>query len=584
MRRRGDPRAKRRQALQRAWGMSREKHEIRDADAFEHGGKQQGPAREGKDRSHPARSKAQARGERSSAREPGDLLSALEGGSPTEPVREAERRKLCRRQEESDSSVVPGNAPNEAKAEEGREGRELANGKALQNGPPRTRSRMIGGQTVLQRLGEQARRQKEKGAEKFTNLMTHLRADLMKEVFYRLKKKAAPGADGQTWAEYEQGLDERLTELQGRLHREAYKPQPVLRRYIPKADGRKRPLGIPAIEDKVVQGTVVALLTPVYEAEFLDCSYGFRPRRGAHDALEAVDGMMYRGKVDWVLDADISAYFDNISHEWLLKFLGHRIGDKRLLRLIARWLKAGVLVDGRLEPTEEGTPQGGLISPLLANVYLHYVLDLWFAHEKRSLRGTAHLVRYADDFIVGFQRRDEAESFLARLRERFSKFGLTLHADKTRLIRFGKFARRDSPRDGRSRPETFDFLGFTHISEENREGGYLLVRRTSRRRRQSRRQALKQGMKERRSWRLKDQWEWLSAALRGHYAYFGVTTNYPALAAFRHQVWLDWHRSLMKRSQRAHLSRRQLDALDQHLPLPRPYLRHRNPMLPFGAP
>ena len=510
---------------------------------------------------------------------------ALEGGKPTEQLREAERRKPEReRQEESDSFVVPANAPNEAKAEEGREGRKLANGKAEQSHPPRTQSRVIGGQTALQRLGEQARRQKGRKAEKFTNLFTHLRVDLMKKVFYRLKKKAAPGADGRTWAEYEQGLDERLTDLQGRLHRGAYRPLPVLRRYILKADGKKRPLGIPAIEDKVVQGAVVAILTPVYEVEFLECSYGFRSRRGAHDALEAVDGMMYRGKVDWVLDADISAYFDSIDHEWLLKFLGHRIGDERVLRLVARWLKAGVLEDGTVQPTEEGTPQGGLISPLLANIYLHYVLDLWFAHEARSLLGTAHLVRYCDDFVVGFQRRGEAEAFLERLRERFARFGLQLHADKTRLIRFGKYARRDSPLDNRDRPETFEFLGFTHISGEGREGTFRLVRRTSRKRRRSKRQALKQGMEDRREWKLADQWAWLSSALRGHYAYYGVSTNYPALASFRQQVRRDWHRSLMRRSQRAHLTRRKLDALDLHLPLPRPYIRKTDQRLPLGPP
>jgi len=565
--------------------MSREKHEVREADALDYGGRQQDHPEEEHGCVRPARSKALARGDMSFAREPGDLLMALAGVESSEQLREAERRNPERRgQEESDRPIVPENAPNEAEAEEGREGRGLANGKALQNGTHRTLSRMIGGQTVLQRLGEQARSQKGKGAEKFTNLFTHLRVDLMREVFYRLKKKAAPGADGRTWAEYEQGLDERLTDLQGRLHRGAYRPLPALRRYIPKADGKKRPLGIPAIEDKVVQGTVVAILTPVYEADFLDCSYGFRPRRGAHDALEAVDGMMYRGKVDWVLDADIAAYFDSIDHEWLLKFLGHRIGDERLLRLVARWLKAGVLEDGTVQPTEEGTPQGGLISPLLANVYLHYVLDLWFAHEAKSLSGTAHLVRYADDFIVGFQRRGEAEAFLERLKERFARFGLKLHADKTRLIRFGKFARRNSPLDGRERPETFDFLGFTHISGENREGGFRLVRRTSRQRRRNKRQALKQGMEDRREWKLADQWAWLSSALRGHFAYYGLPTNYPALASFRRQVRRDWHRSLMRRSQRAHLTRRKLDALDLHLPLPRPHIRRPNPRLPLGSP
>lgn len=567
--------------------MSREKHGVRGADALAHGGRQQGQPEEEHGCARLARSKALARGDTSFAREPGDLLMALEGGKPTEQRREAERRKPARRsQEESDSPIVPGNGPNEAEAEEGLEGRGLANGKALQGHPHRTQDREIGGKRALQRLGERARKEKEKGkeAEKFTNLFTHLRVDLMKAVFYRLKKKAAPGVDGQTWAEYEQGLDERLTDLQDRLHRGAYHPQPVMRRYIPKADGKKRPLGIPAIEDKVVQGAVVAILTPIYEAEFLDCSYGFRPRRGAHDALEAVDAMMYRGKVNWVLDADIAAYFDSIDHEWLLKFLEHRIGDKRLLRLIARWLKAGVLEEGTVQPTEEGTPQGGLISPLLANVYLHYALDLWFAHEARSLVGTAHLVRYADDFVIGFQRRDEAEALLERMRERFSKFGLKLHAEKTRLIRFGKFARRDSPLDNRKRPETFDFLGFTHICGEGKGKAFRLVRRTSRQRRRNKLQALKQDMEYRREWKLKDQWTWLSAALRGHFNYYGVSTNYPALMSFWRQVRRYWHRSLARRSQRAHLTRRKRDALDLYFPLPRPCIRRPEPELPLGWP
>jgi group II intron reverse transcriptase/maturase len=532
-----------------------------------------------------ARSKTPARTDLSSAREPGDLQLALPDVLTGELVREPqEGERRTRRLKKSDRPVVPKKPANKGRLHhqtaELVEERGLAEGKAVQGNPPRTQGRRIGGKTGLARIGAQARRQAETGEKTtFTNLFNHLRVDLLREVFYRLKRKAAPGVDGQTWEDYAEGLEDRLVALQDRLHRGAYRPPPVRRQYIPKADGRMRPLGIPAIEDKIVQGAVVALLTPIYEAEFLDCSYGFRPRHNQHQALEAVDRMMYRGYVNWVLDADIKAYFDTIQHQWLVKMLEHRIGDKRLIRLIQRWLKAGVLEDGEWRATEEGSPQGGLISPLLANAYLHYVLDLWFAKEARRMRGRAHLVRYADDFIVGFQYEHEAKSFQKDLAERLGQFGLALHPTKTRLLRFGKFARRDCRKDGRRRPETFDFLGFTHISGRSTPGGFKLIRRTARKKRMAKMAALKQEMRKRMHWCIRDQWQYLCGVLRGHYQYYGVPTNYRALRSFRDWVRRTWHRLLQRRSQKARLNRRRLDQLDQRYPLIRPRIRPLQPQL-----
>ena len=495
---------------------------------------------------------------------------------PDELVREAqEGASRTTRLEKSDGPIVPEKPANKAEVAEPVEGRGPAKGNVAQGNPHRTRSRPIGGATGLRRLRERSTKEEAK-EEKYTNLFTHLRVDLLKAVFYRLKKQAAPGVDGKTWRSYEACLEANLADLQGRLHRGAYRPPPVRRTYIPKADGKQRPLGIPTIEDKVAQGAVMALLTPVYEAEFLDSSYAFRPRRSQHQALEAVARMMYRGKVNWVLDLDIRSYFDSINHEWLVRMIEHRIGDKRLVRLIRRWLKAGVLEGTELKATEMGTPQGGLISPLLANVYLHYVLDLWFERRERTrLLGTAHLVRYADDVVMGFQHEREAHRFRQRLEGRLAEFGLQVHPDKTRLVRFGWFARRDCHQDGRRKPETFDFLGFTHICERSREGKFKLIRRTSKKKRRARLAELKVEMRKRMHWSIPDQWLWLRSVLLGHYRYYGVSGNFPALAQFLYRVrWL-WHRTLQRRSQRARMTRARLTRLERRFPLPTPRIFHR---------
>lgn len=517
--------------------------------------------------------------EQSSAREPGDLRSAPPGSEPGGPQREANKLKpKMHGSEESDSVVVPEKSANIAREDGVDGGKDAGQRERVEGHPYRTQSRTIDGKSGLRRVGVRAKEEAKKKSnekEKFTNLFTHLRVDLLREVYHRLKKKAAPGVDQVTWAEYGVRLEANLEDLQARLHRGAYVPPPVRRVFIPKADGKQRPLGIPTIEDKVVQGAVVALLTPIYEGEFLDCSYGFRPQRNQHMALDAIGRMIMRSKVNWILDGDIKAYFDTIDHAWLLKMLGHRIGDERLIRLIGRWLRAGVLEDDELKATDEGSPQGGLISPLLANIYLHYVLDLWFTKESKALNGRSHLVRYADDFLIGFEHKWEAKVFHARLEERLKGFGLTLHPEKTKVIRFGRFAERDCKKDGRRSPASFDFLGFTHICGRSKKGSFALLLRTSKKKRTLKLGDLKKQMAERMNWHVRDQWEWLCSVLRGHYNYYGLPTNFPALRSFRDAVRRAWLQRLQRRSQRARMTRARLNHLEARFPLPRPRILSR---------
>src|SRR5262250_979213 len=325
---------------------------------------------------------------------------------------------------------------------------------------------------------------KKRRQERFTALLHHVSVDLLWDSFYALKRQASPGVDGVTWQEYETGLEGRLSDLHSRVHRGAYRARPSRRVYIPKADGRQRPLGIAALEDKIVQQAVVTVLNQIYEADFKGFSYGFRPGRGPHQALDALTVGIQRKRVNWVLDADIRGFFDNLSHEWMLKFLEHRVADHRILRLIQKWLRAGVSEDGQWLKTTVGTPQGAVASPLLANVYLHYVFDLWVeAWRKKVARGDVIVVRYADDLVVGFEHRTEAERFLEEFRERLAKFGLELHADKTRLIEFGRFAARTRQRRGQGKPETFTFLGFTHFCGKRRkDGAFIVWRETAKKR------------------------------------------------------------------------------------------------------
>src|SRR5437867_4933193 len=392
----------------------------------------------------------------------------------------------------SDSSVVPGKLPNKAEepAAEAAEGRGLAKGNSPERNALRTQSR-DSALSALERVRQAARRDRK---QRFTALLHHVYAiERLRAAYWELKRDAAAGIDGETWRHYGENLEANLLDLSGRLQRGAYRAKPVRRAFIPKADGRQRPLGVPALEDKIVQRAVVEVLNAIYEADFLAFSYGFRPGRSPHHALDALATGIHQRRVNWVLDADIRSFFDTLDHGWLVKFLEHRIADRRVVRLIQKWLKAGVLEDGKRTPTELGTVQGGSISPLLANVYLHYAFDLWVQRwRKKQARGDVMVVRFADDFVVGFEHREEAERFLEELRERFAKFGLELHPDKTRLIPFGRYAESDCWRNGRGpKPETFNFLGFTHSSGKTRRGKFIVLRQTMRKRVQGKLRELK---------------------------------------------------------------------------------------------
>jgi RNA-directed DNA polymerase len=362
--------------------------------------------------------------------------------------------------QKSDGLVVPTKFPNKAgpPAEEGTEGRSPAKGNTVEQNAPRTQSR-IGAPIALDRVREAAAKDRKK---RFTALLHHVTIDRLRTAYFALQRKAAAGVDGVTWSEYGQDLEARLAELLGRVHRGAYRAKPSRRVYIPKPDGRQRPLGIAALEDKIVQRAVVEVLNAIYETDFLGFSYGFRPGRSQHDALDALATAIARKKVNWVLDADIRGFFDAIDHGWMVKFVEHRVADTRVVRLIQKWLAAGVLEDGKWSSTEEGTPQGSTISPLLANVYLHYALDLWVQQwRRREARGEMIFVRFADDFVVGFQHDADATRFRVDLQHRLQRFDLEMHPDKTRLIRFGRFAEKQGRERGLGKPETFDFLGFS---------------------------------------------------------------------------------------------------------------------------
>ena len=405
--------------------------------------------------------------------------------------------------------------------------------------------------------------------------MHHVTIERLRGAFEALSKQAAPGVDGVTWEQYREGLEANLRDLHGRLHRGAYRAKPSRRAYIPKADGRLRPLGVAALEDKVVQRALVEVLNAIYEEDFLGFSYGFRPRRGQHDALDALAyGIRWR-EVGWVLDADIRGFFDAIDHGWLMRFVEHRIGDRRVLRLIQKWLRAGVIEEGKKRVMEGGTPQGATISPLLANLYLHYVFDLW-SHQwrRRRARGEVIVVRYADDFLVGFHCRDDAERFLTELRKRLRSFGLELQPDKTRLIEFGRYAAERRARRGQGKPETFDFLGFTHICGRSTDGKqFVLVRQTMRRRMTAKLREVQAELRRRRHTSLDEQGQWLGRVVRGHLQYYGVPTNTRAICAFRDEVTKRWRQALRRRGSRGRTQWRHMHRLVQRW-LPPARLQH----------
>ena len=424
---------------------------------------------------------------------------------------------------------------------------------------------------ALERIRIAARERKK---ERFTALFHHISIDLLEEAFYELKENAAPGVDRLRWTDYEADLERKLEDLHERVQRGAYRALPSRRVYIPKPDGRQRPLAVAALEDKIVQRAVVALLNAIYEQDFLGISYGFRPGRGTHDALDALCVGIDSRKVSWILDADIRSFFDEISQEWLTRFVEHRIGDRRIIRLIQKWLKAGVLEDGIVTVGDRGTGQGTVISPLLANIYLHYALDLWAVRwRRREATGDMIIVRYADDFIVGFQHESDARCFLDEMRERLREFALSLHPEKTRLIEFGRFAAERRKRRGLGKPETFNFLGFTFICGKTRAGKFQLQRKTRRDRMRTKLRMIKEEMWRRMHQPIPIQGKWLWHVVRGYFNYHAVPTNFRALVAFRTEIAKRWHRVLTRRSERTTLNWERMKRLIGEW-LPRPRILH----------
>ena len=518
------------------------------------------------------------------ARESGDLRGASQHARSKASDRQGREGDMPQSaqyaSEESDASVVPEKpAKTRVTPVEQVEGRVAAKGKsAARNALPAQDG--AGALTYLQWIGKRA---KERPEEKFTNVLGHIKVPLLKEAYMRLRKEAAPGVDGVTWEDYGERLDERLLDLQDRVHRGSYHPQPVRRVHIPKGDGRTRPLGITAIEDKIVQQAARMVLEPIYEAMFVGFSYGFRPKRSQHRALDALAASIAR-KVSYVLDADIRAFFDTISWEWMQKFIEHRIGDTRMVRLLMKWVRSGVMEDGELHETEEGTPQGATISPLLSNIYLHYVIDLWVCQwRERHAHGEVYIVRYADDLVMCFQREQDARAMRAAMAERLAKFGLELHPEKTRVLEFGRFARQDRGRRGEGKPETFDFLGFTHIAGKSRHGRFQLHRHTSRKKRRAKLAAIKEECRRRQHWDVREQHDWISSVLRGHYRYYAVPTNSFALRSFRKAVRRIWHGSLQRRSQRADWDRAKMQRFEKRFPLMKPKILHLWPEERFAA-
>jgi len=441
------------------------------------------------------------------------------------------------------------------------EGRGLAKGNLSQQNAIRTQSRAkgvpgdrsssLGSPVAPSELAQVRQTAKSNKDVKFTALMHHIyRIDTLRFAYFQLKRHAAAGVDGETWRHYGEALEDNLQNLSHRLRRGAYRAKPVRRVYIPKADGRQRPLGVTALEDKLVQRATVEVLNAIYETDFLGFSYGFRPGRSQHKALDALWCGLQERSVNWVLDLDVRSFFDTLSHDWLVRFLQHRIADRRVVRLIQKWLNAGVLEKGKRTFVEAGSPQGGSASPLLANLYLHYVFDLWVqAWRRKRAHGDMIVVRYADDIVVGFELKDEAERFGAELKERMRKFQLELHPEKTRLIEFGRHAAKNRKRAGLGKPETFSFLGFTHLCGKTKRGRFLVLRQTIRKRMQAKLQEVKAELRRRMHDPVPEVGAWLKSVVSGHFRYFGVPGNGHAMNYFRFTVSKLWHRALCRRSQ-----------------------------------
>ena len=481
----------------------------------------------------------------------------------------------------SDGPVVPAKPPNNAGVPVAEVVEER--GPAKGNAASKTRSGRRAGQSAssaLDRVRQRALKDKE---ARFTALLHHVDVERLRAAYWALNPRAATGTDGVTWQTYGRDLEENLRALHERVHRGGYRAKPTRRAYIPKGDGRQRPLGIAALEDKILQRAAVEVLNGIYEADFVGFSYGFRPGRSPHDALDALAAGIYNKKVSWVLDADIRDFFGSLDHSRLTGFLEHRIADRRVLRLIQKWLRAGVIEDGKWSETEGGTTQGASVSPLLANVYLHYVFDLW-AHQwrRRNAHGDMVIVRYADDYIVGFEHHRDAQRFLADLRDRLAKFSLELAPDKTRLIEFGRFAARNRDRRGQGKPETFDFLGFKHCCSKTRNGRFMLKRITIAKRMRAKLHEVKDELRWRRHHPIPDQGRWLASVMRGHYAYYAVPGNSDSINAFYNQLTRHWYRSLRRRSQRTRLTWARMRRLSARW-LPPPRRMHPFPNARFDA-
>jgi RNA-directed DNA polymerase len=533
--------------------LSRDNRCNQGADDVVLSGRQHAYAQKGEGISNPARSETSST-YGNSMRENREIpYLPFEDGSKGRAGKVDDRNPAMNRQGKSDNSVVPARPPNEAgrPAEEVVEGSELTKENVGQQNTCRTQGRESV-PSALERIREAAIRNK---GQRFNALFHHVTEDRLKQAFLKIKRNAAPGADGITWEQYNADLDRNVKDLYMRLQRGAYQAKPSRRAYIPKADGRQRPLGIAALEDKIVQRAVTEVLNAIYEVDFLGFSYGFRPGRRAHIALDALAiGIRFK-KISWILDADIRGYFDSINHDWMIRFLEHRIADKRILRLIRKWLKAGVIEDGEWKASEEGSPQGSSISPLLANIYLHYVLDLWVQQwRRRQARGDVIIVRWADDFVVGFQYEDDASCFKEALRDRLGRFSLALHPEKTRLIRFGRFARRDCGRfEGKRKPETFNFLGFTHYCGVNLKGKFMVGRITQRKRLTAKLHEVKAALRERMHQPIAEQGNWLASVIRGYFGYHAIPGNWGALGSFRTQCTRLWYKTLRRRSQKTRL-------------------------------
>ena len=487
---------------------------------------------------------------------------------------------MSQRGGKSDRGVVPKKLLNKAvgaspAAAEAVEGRLRAKGNAVRARMSRRSTRAYDMGTALDGIRQTARGRRD---AKFTGLLHHIYAiERLRAAYHALERNAAAGVDGQTWHGYGKNLEANLLDLSDRLARGGYRPEPVRRTYIDKADGSKRPLGVPALEDKIVQRASAEVLGAIYEQDFIGFSYGFRPGRSAHDALDAVAVGVTARKVNWILDADIAKFFDTIEHDWLIKFVEHRVADARVIRLLKKWLHAGVLEDGQITRSELGTVQGGSISPLLANIYLHYAFDLWVQQwRRRHARGGMIIVRYADDWVAGFEHRRDAERFKRAVAQRLQTFGLALHENKTRLIEFGRFARANRSRRGQGKPETFDFLGFTHCCGKTQKGKFMVLRLTSAKRLRAKLHAVKDELRWRMHRPIAEQGQYLRAVVSGHGRYFAVPCNGARVQVFRQQVARLWHRTLCRRSQSKHLSWKRMHRIVAHW-LPRPRICHPYP-------